>query len=174
MSTSIYNVNVWAGNTQFLKNDITTQDNINFYYAAQDYVSSSSFQQDISNGNLIGYINYNGNNKPYFTWRSSYKYSNESVPRIRKIQFGDGYFQISQDGINTILMNLTLPFHNLDINEYTAIIHFLTTRNGAQSFVYVPPAPYNIQKLFIAPKWTINQTFFNNYDIDVNFVETPV
>jgi len=174
MSNSIYGSFTWLPNTQYYKNDIVTNDNSTFYYAAQDYLSSSVFATDVSAGNLIGYINYLGANKPYFTWKSSYKYNNKDVPRVRKIQFGDGYFQIAPDGINTILMNLTLPFHNLDIGEYTAIIHFLRTRNGVESFVFVPPPPYNIQKLFKATEWNVTQNFYNNYDMDVTFVESPV
>jgi phage-related protein len=172
MSNNIYSITFWVQNTQFFKNDIITNDNINFYYVSNDYLSSSSFQTDINNGNLIGYINYNGIQKPYFTWKSSYKYSNESVPRIRKIQLGDGYSQIASDGINNILMNITFPFTNIDINEYTAILHFLTTRKGVESFVFVPPPPFNIQKLFRCEKWNHSQIFFNNYEISAVFIET--
>lgn len=174
MSSSLYSITIWTQNTNYLRDDIITLDNQSFYYVSNDFTSSIDIQTDINNGNILGYINYNGIQKPYFTWKSSYKYSNESIPRVRKIQFGDGYTQRASDGISSILMSINFPFENIDINQYTAILHFLEKRKGVESFVFVPPAPYNIQKLFICEKWNIVQNFYNNYTITANFIETPI
>lgn len=173
MSNNLYSDFTFVPNRQYSIDDIST-DGINFYYASRAFTSSSNIQIDINNGNFVGIINFNSINKPYFTWRSSYKFNNDSVPRIRKIQLGDGYIQRASDGINNILMNITFPFSNIDINQYTAILHFLTTRKGVESFVFVPPAPHNIQKLFVCEKWTHTQDFYNNYSINATFMETVI
>lgn len=173
MSNNIYTDFTFQPNTQYNQDDITT-DGLNYFYASKNFISSSNIQSDINAGNFIGVINFNNINKPYFTWRSSYKFSNDSVPRIRKIQLGDGYVQRASDGINNILMNITFPFTNIDINQYTAILHFLTIRKGVESFVFVPPAPNNIQKLFVCEKWTHSQVFYNNYEINATFIESVV
>lgn len=173
MSNSIYSNFTFQPNTQYFLNDIST-DGVYFYYATTNFISSTNIQNDINAGNFIGITNFNNINKPYFSWRSSYKFGEDFVPRIREIQLGDGYVQRASDGINNILMNINFPFTNIDLNQYTAILHFLDARKGVESFVFIPPAPHNIQKLFVCKKWNTVQNFYNNYDINANFVETVV
>ena len=93
MDNSIYNIDQWQSNTAYYKNKILTNNNL-FYYATQSYVSdASSINNDINNGNLGGYIYYNGINYPFFLWRHSYKANNKNQPRVKTISFGDGYTQ---------------------------------------------------------------------------------
>ena len=58
--------------------------------------------------------------------------------RIRKAQFGDGYMQVSGDGINPIIRSWDLTF----IGKYsyiTSIIVFLGRSSRVKSFQWTPP-----------------------------------
>lgn len=172
MSASIFGDFSWIAGKLYNKNDIVLNGSY-YYYALQAHVSAPAFITDYNNNLWGGVITYNGITKPHFIWKSSYNHSNENQPRLKKIQFGDGYSQSLQDGINNILMQQTLPFENIDLNEYTAILHFLYYRFGSESFVFVPPAPFGIMKLFKCEKWTNVQAFYNNYTINAIFTEVP-
>jgi phage-related protein len=171
-ANSIYNIDTWQPST-FYYRDYIVQNSGLYYYSSQDYTSSSSITTDINNGNLNGYIYDRGVNKPYFTWKPNFNYTNENVPRVKKIQFGDSYAQYVPDGINNLLLNYNFTFEG-DIHTVTAILHFLSMRNGSESFVFLPPAPQGNLLRFICPKWTQAQKFFNNYTIEANFIQNPV
>lgn len=173
MSNSIYNVNSWLANTNYSKDDIVIQNNM-YYYAAINHTSSSNFTNDLNNGDWKGVIYDRGQYKPYFQWAPSYKGSNENQPRVKTIQFGDSYFQKIPDGINNLLLNYNFTFEVRGLNEATAILHFLTARNACESFCFIPPAPRGNLLRFYCPKFTDIQEFFNNYQIQANFTQTPV
>jgi len=170
---SIYNIDNWSSGSFYYKNYIVIYNGL-YYYATSDHTSTSSFTNDLNNGLWNGNTYYNGNTLPYFFWKSSYHFSNESKPRIRKIQLGDGYFINAPDGINTILLKYDFTFENRDIHEITAILHFLTVRNGVQSFVFLPPAPRGLLTTFKCEEWTDEQQFFGNYNIKATFNQSPV
>jgi len=171
---SIYLIDSWAPSTTYYKNKILTNSNL-FYYTAFSYTSDSSLiTNDINNGNLVGYIWNNGVSMPYFTWKHSYKASNKNTPRIKSISFGDGYTQRVPDGINTLLLNYTLTFETRDLHEITAILHFLTVRNGTNSFCWLPPAPRSQISRFVCTEWSDIQNFYNNFSINANFIQSPV
>jgi len=172
MQYNIYSIDNWQPSTNYSKNYIV-QNSGQYYYAFNNFISSSSINTDISNGNLFGYVYYLGANRPFFNWKPTYNFSNESQPRVKKIQFGDGYFQNIPDGINNLLLNYTFKFEG-DLAQTTAILHFLTTRNGCESFCFLPPAPRGQISTFICPKWTDIQPFFNNYSIECNFQQVPI
>lgn len=173
MDNSIYQIDSWVGSTFYYKNKILTNNNL-YYYARQDYTSSSSITTDINNGNLVGYIYHLSENKPYFIWKPGFNYGNDNNPRVKTIQFGDGFSQRIPDGINNLLLNFNFSFDTRDLHEATAILHFLATRNGTESFCMIPPAPYGNLLRFICSKWTPTQNFYNNYTIQANFVQVPI
>jgi phage-related protein len=170
---SIYYIDTWTPSTAYYKNYIVTYNGL-YYYSAVDQTSTSNFNTDLTNGLWNGYIYYNGMNYPYFVWKSSYHFTNDSKPRIRKIQFGDSYFQNLPDGINTLLLKYDFTFENRDLHEATAILHFLTARNGTQSFVFLPPAPRGVLSTFKAEEWSDIMEFFNNISIKATFLQSPV
>ena len=173
MSSNIYNINFWVQNTQYNKDDIIT-DGVYYYYSSINHTSSSSFATDYSNGLWNGIISNNGETKPYFIWVPSYKYINDSVPKVRTIQFGDGYIQDVRDGINNLLLSSEFRFENINLNECTAILHFLYTRAGTESFVFLTPAPYSVLKRFKCKQWQDTENFYNNYTITAKFNEVVV
>lgn len=172
MQNSIFSIDQWQP-SQFYYRDYIVQNSGSYYYSAFDQTSSSSFTNDLNNGQWNGYIFNNGIQKPYFTWKPSYDLSNDNTPRVKKIQFGDGYPQRLPDGINTLLLNYNLTFQG-NLHSTTAILHFLSIRNGVESFVWLPPAPRGQLALFICEKWTDKQVFYNHYEITANFVQVPV
>ena len=173
MSSSIYNIANWSSNTQYGKNDIVINSGL-YYYTAISHTSSASFATDLAAGDWNGNLYDRGQNKPYFFWKPSYKGSNKNEPRVRKIQFGDSYAQYSPDGINNLLLNYNFTFEVRELNEATAILHFLTVRNGSESFIFSPPAPRGQLLRFICPTFTDIQEFFQNYTIQATFQQNPV
>jgi phage-related protein len=166
---SIYQILNWQQNTSYNLYDIYIYNNL-YYYANRNHNSGYSFNSNYSNGVL----SFNGINKPNFFWKPSYN-SNISVkPMIRKTQFGDGYSQVTPDGINNILLPFNLIFDKRSDAHARSIIHFLTVRKGAESFVYSPPFPFNINKLFRCEEFTHTAVFSDNNTVTATFIETPV
>lgn len=165
---NIYSIDDWAASTSYSKNKILKNNNLFYYVLANSYTSSSSVSTDISNGNLGGYITDKGESKPLFLWKPAYSFSVDNQPKIKTIQFGDSYKQIVKDGILNILPSLNLEFES-DLAEITAILHFLETRSGAESFVYLAPAPRGNVGRWTCSKWTDSQIFYNNYKIQCVF-----
>ena len=134
--------------------------------------SSININSDINNGLIIGYIIDQNENKPYFIWIPSYNISADFQPKIKSIKFGDGFEQISPDGINNNLFVENIEFNNRDLNETTAILHFLYYRQGAESFVWITPAPLVNQFRFKCKQWNYKQNFYNNYNIIAKFEQS--
>ncbi|MFD1556037.1 phage tail protein [Paraburkholderia silviterrae] len=74
-----------------------------------------------------------------FTWVPTVAQSTgTATQRVRKAQFGDGYAQRVQDGINNRSSSFQLQFIN-DAATIAAIIAFLDARAGATAFLWTPP-----------------------------------
>jgi phage-related protein len=165
----IYSINNWATATLYEANAIVLVGNL-YYYATARH-TSGTFAIDLNAGKWNGILNYSGEQKPFFFWKLSYGYSLPIKPVVKNIQFGDGYSQTFSDGINNILLNFDVSFSDRSLAEYTAILHFLTTRAGAEKFFFVPPAPFNIIKQFVCLEWNPTQTFYDKYSIGAKFEE---
>jgi len=76
---------------------------------------------------------------PVFTWALSYSPQAQRKPRRKKISFGDGYSQRSQDGINSKPEIWNVSFLNRDTTEGYAIDAFLTARGGVEKFEWTTP-----------------------------------
>lgn len=166
---SIYTITDWSPNTSYNVNDIFLYQG-NYYYSIVKHNSGASFNTGYSNG----ITTFNGQSKPYFFWKPSYNPDISIQPNVKKVQFGDGYDQSSPDGINNILLPLNLTFDKRTDNEARAILHFLYARKGAESFVFTPPFPYNMNKLFKCGQWRHNHIFANNHTITVVFNEAVI
>src|SRR6266496_2102532 len=134
MAASIYSIPDWSINTNYSKNDIYKYNNL-YYYAISNHNSGSVFDINFSNGIIM----YNGSNKPYFFFTPSYNSNTDIKPSVKEVKFGDGFTQRSPDGINNVLLGFNLTFDKRTDAETRAILHFLTTRAGHQSFVFVAP-----------------------------------
>ncbi|WP_268247083.1 phage tail protein [Jeongeupia chitinilytica] len=71
-----------------------------------------------------------------FTWSPQYGAQLDKTPRTRSVQFGDGYEQRRNDGLNPILQSWTLGFQRSkpDIQQ---IDDFLTDKAGITSFSWL-------------------------------------
>lgn len=167
MALSLYNIPTWQTNTIYQKNSIFLY-NGNYYYSLLQHNSGISFDSSKSGG----VISYNGLSKANFIWSPSYNTKIQITPNIKKVQYGDGYTQRSRDGINNILLPFTITFDRRDDDETRAILHFLYSRGGAESFVWIPPSPFNVQKLFVAENFSQTKVFLDNNAIEVTMQET--
>lgn len=175
MASSIYNVPTWANNTFYKKNDIVYFSETLFYYAKEAHTShaSQTFNQTrtayptlwdgVANDNVFGI------QRASFFWRPSYASNTEITPAVKRIQFGGGYEQRVEDGINNILLQFNLRFDERDIDEATAIIHFFHSKKAVDSFLFVPSPPYNSQGRYACRSWNIVTNFYNNYSITAKF-----
>lgn len=176
MSTSIYNVPNWANSTSYNVNDIVKY-NSSYYYALISHTShaSKTFPNVlVDNPELWGGVGIdpvNSASKPQFIWIPSYNSNTNTTPRVKKIQFGDGYEQRIRDGINSILLDIDLPFDNRSDAEATAILHFLHEKEATKSFLFTHSPPYNTVKRFVCRSWTHSRVFYDNNSIKVKFEE---
>lgn len=166
---NIYSIADWSSGTNYKKNNIVKYGSY-YYYALTNHSSSTAPSADTINWG--GVINNNNETKPYFFWTPSYGYDINIQPKVKTIIFGDGYSQDVKDGINNILLVLDLGFLSRDLDEYSAIIHFLQKREGIESFYFTPPQPFGTLKKFKCKKINPSQKFYNNYDIKVTFEES--
>ena len=65
--------------------------------------------------------------------------SNAIKPRILKVQFGDGYEQRIQDGINNLKQEFSVTFNNRPKAEIDDIVAFLNNKAGTTAFNFTYP-----------------------------------
>jgi len=167
---SIFNINNWATSTIYSKNSIVK--NGSYYYYALVRHTSTTFSSDSALGYWGGTISDSGVTLPLFLWTPSYSLAADFQPVIKTIKFGDGYEQSLEDGLFNTLLNFNITFDNRDLDETTAILHFLYERKGAKSFVWISPAPYSAQKRFKCKQWSSKQNFYNDFSMNAVFNET--
>jgi len=173
---SIFNINKWENGKDYKVDDIVTHviNNVSYYfYAIND---SRGEAPTIGVGGFwVGVLSPPPANmvKPHFLWTPSYSNSSSSNPKIKSMRFGNGYEQRIKDGFYNDLLIFNANFSDRTEKEATAIIHFLASREGVESFYYTPPAPYGILKKFICRGYNSTLKFLNNYDITVTLEEVP-
>lgn len=167
MGVSIFNIPNWETNTNYFIDDIVLY-NDNYYYCITKHNSANTFDSVYWGG----IINHNGINKPHFFWIPSYNSEIPVKPSIKEIKYGDGYAMRTPDGINNILLTLNLLFDLRPESQVRAILHFLHTRAGWESFVFSAFPPYNQNKLYVCNDWTTPILFKDNYTIRCQFIES--
>ena len=171
MSLSIYSIPDWEASTNYKVNDIVKNGSF-FYYALINHTSTASFASDLSSLYWGGVTpDDNGISKPHFIWVPSYGSNVNNQPKVKTMQFGDGFQQRVRDGISNILIKIDLSFESRSYEEATAILHFLFAREGVESFMFTPPQPYNRKKRFVCNSWEDVRTFYNSLTIRAQFEE---
>lgn len=74
-----------------------------------------------------------------FLYAPSFSIPSTMMPRVRRAQFGDGYEQRSQDGINVLLQKWSLTFENRAKSDADEIEGFLRAHGGVTAFEFVAP-----------------------------------
>jgi len=198
---NIFDVNYWSPSTSYVKDDFVRvgssggasgfsgfsgnsgYNSINslfsnyfniFFYVLTNHTSTASFQNDYNFGFWGGEtLDSNGELKPEFFWTPDVQNKINHQPKVKTILFGDSYAQRIKDGVNNNLLQVELKFERRRLNEATAILHFLASRQAKESFLFTPRRPYNKRKRFIASQWTDTENSYNNITIDVRFDEVP-
>lgn len=171
MKYSIYSISDWAATTDYEKHDIVNSDSF-YYYASVNHTSAAAFNIDYNDGKWLGKgTDSNGEEKPQFIWTPAYNSPVNFKPRTKTIVFGDGYEQRIRDGINSNLLTFNLRFEGKTLQEATAICHFLYARDGVESFLWTPPAPFNAVKRFKCEEWEPDPAFYDNWTITASFKE---
>lgn len=172
MSNSIYNINAYSTSTNYSKHDIITFTGtfkslviVNGYLYCIADATTGTFNED----DWDGYISDNSSVKPKFLWTPTKDNSVENAPKVRILRLGDGYESRVPNGINNNLLIYNLSFRTIDTSEATAIIHFLTTRNGQESFIWQGRPPYVKNLRFISREWNDVEVFTDNFDITTKF-----
>lgn len=73
-----------------------------------------------------------------FKWRVESNVDSKIDYRVTEVQFGDGYAQISSDGINTKNEQYVIRVHALR-KEAKLIMDFFDRHKGAKSFFWTTP-----------------------------------
>jgi len=178
---SIYDiVPSWNPSSTYNKYNIVLGSDSKYYYSIIDLNLN---QNPITTSNLQvewdGYILLNGTLIPNFFWKPSYNAKILNTPKIKTNKFGNGYEQRTTDGINSNLIEINLMFENRSELETVSILHFLKQRNGQESFIYNIPTIFSkssssLNTRFICPEWSPSYISYNNYAIDVKFMEVPI
>ena len=192
MANSIYNVKAWSSTTPYQKDDIVlvktdigssgVPKTIRYFYALKASTGESpvdgSDMPTYSSAYWGGYTSINGAPKPYFLWTPSYNVATAHKPRTLTINFGEGYEQRIPDGLFNSPITVSLNFEMRNQKEATAIIHFLKTRKGAQSFgvknlpeTYADTGVDTYKKLFLCSNFNSRFVFHNNYGVTATFVQ---
>lgn len=102
----------------------------------------------------------------------SYPIEKEAEPRIRKVEFGDGYTQETPDGINYNLYTWSLNWDTLTQAEKTTIENFLVARKGYETFTWIDPdgVSYKVK----ARTWSITEFTPKVYSIKTTFKQVPI
>lgn len=87
-----------------------------------------------------------------FTYVPDYPPTATRKPRVKSIQFGDGYEQRSPDGINTLPEIWDVQFNNRESTEIDDIEAFLSALNGVDYFQWTPPRSAT-QANYICRQW---------------------
>lgn len=165
--TSIYSIQDWLQSTQYYQYDVVYRFS-KYYYAKRDIDANTPF--DFSDWG--GFSTYGNESKPEFIWRPDYNSLTNHVPRVKSIQFGDGYEQRASDGIYNQLLEFDLDFNLRSLREAHAILHFFYARNGTESFFFTPNAPYAIRKKFTCREWQHNEVYADNHSIKAKIKES--
>ena len=104
-----------------------------------------------------------------FTYTPSFTASEESKPRVRTVQYGDGYSQRLRYGLNTDPKSWRLTFSYRPDTERDEILAFLEARGGAESFDWTPPR--GSAGKYICQEWSMDMINCNNNTITATFVE---
>lgn len=90
-----------------------------------------------------------------------------SAPRVRAIQFGSGYQQRAQFGIqqNPKVYNLTFEVSETDADTIEA---FLDARGAVENFSFTPPGESSSSK-FICREWSKSIPYLNRATVTATF-----
>lgn len=168
---SIYSISNYDNGTTYNLHDIVRHpsNTSNFYYSLTDNHSGNT--PSPSSSQWGGISSWNGILKPKFIWRTNYGVVAQHEPKTLDINYEGGYSQRVVTNINNGLIKLQLMFDLRTEKETQAIIHFLFSKNGRDSFLFTPSPPHDLEKLFICKRFNDTYRYYNSHQIDAVFEE---
>ena len=108
------------------------------------------------------------------TYSPSSQTRGQIEPRVLRAQFGDGYLQEAQDGINAQMENWQLVYEPIHGSSGTTptlaiLIAFFNAQIGTK-FLWTPPPPFNTQKQYsvIGPyEWVYDQGLIVGFRVTI-------
>ena len=98
-----------------------------------------------------------------------YNAQKNSAPKLRVVQFGDGYEQRLNYGLNQNPKEWTLTFQNISETDSDTIETFLDARaDDGASFDWQPPGSSTSYK-WVCPSWTKTIPYANLATINATF-----
>lgn len=97
----------------------------------------------------------------------TYGVQKRSAPNVRAIQFGSGYQQRAQFGINQNPKVYELTFEVSEADADT-IESFLDARGAVESFTFTPPSESSSAK-FICRQWSKSIPYLNRATVTATF-----
>jgi len=97
----------------------------------------------------------------------TYGITKSSAPNVRSIQFGSGYQQRAQFGINQNPKFYELTFEVSEADADT-IEAFLDARGAVESFTFTPPGETSSAK-FICRQWSKTIPYLNRATVNATF-----
>ena len=104
---------------------------------------------------------------PFPSITPTYGITKSSAPNVRSIQFGSGYQQRAQFGINQNPKNYELTFEVSEADADT-IEAFLDARGAVESFTFTPPGEASSAK-FICRQWSKTIPYLNRATVTATF-----
>jgi phage-related protein len=90
-------------------------------------------------------------------------------PRINSAQFGDGYSQRSEDGLNSSTRTFQAQWPALSVDQQTEIEDFLEDHKSTP-FLWTPPLQ-TIERKWIASDWTPGYNQVDIVSLSATFTE---
>jgi len=103
---------------------------------------------------------------PIFTNQSDTDTTGEITFSVLRAKFGDGYEQVSANGINNKKQNWPLSFTRPQL-EANQIMSFLDERAGGKSFLWTPPL--GVQGVYRCVKYNLKAMDLLNFVVTATF-----
>ena len=107
-----------------------------------------------------------------FTYSPTIASQKSHEPRVNRVDFGNGYYQLVGDGINSNLEKWNLIFIVED-TEKQAIEDFFLNEGGYNYFNWTSDEAGAVQKQYICSSWNIQPMGASTYQISAIFEEFP-
>jgi len=80
----------------------------------------------------------------------------------KRTNYDDGYYRITQNGINSLKFESQLKFEGKTDAETKSILHFLQSKKGANPFYFTMPEPYDKELPYYCDEYEYSITAQNN------------
>lgn len=102
----------------------------------------------------------------------SYPIEKQAEPKVKRVEFGDGYTQEAPDGINYNLYTWNLTWETLTSSEKVEIESFLVLRKGYQTFLWTDPD--GVQFRVKCKSWQVSEFAPKIFSVKATFNQVPI